>query len=446
VTGNGRRKQPPATAAGRETDWVASHTHETRDATPALGTPAEPASWRPGDADEDVALARPAFGDARWSYLFGGDTRYAADAADRDAVAEAARRMRGGELPHHIQGPVIHAPVWTWEVPLYFWLGGVAAGASFVALACDLAGDHRSAQTARRVAIAAVVPAPPLLVADLGRPGRFLNMLRVFKPRSAMNAGAWCLVSFSAVEAAAVGADLAGRERAARSLGGAGAVLGGYLGSYTAVLLATTAVPLWARSRLLLGPIFVATATATGAAATRLALVASGLPSGHPTRNALGTVETGAMATELVLSTLNKRRLGHLARALEEGRPGRLFRAAELAVGSGLALRFARRRLGPRAHHVASVLYLAGGLAFRYAWIEAGKASARDDEAVARMARGQATVEDRVAGDTARHEVSRPRRARPAGPLARGYPEAVRRASLMLESLRPGQGGGRAIL
>src|SRR3712207_8061149 len=118
------------------------------------------------------------------------------------------------------------------------------------------------------------MPSPPLLIMDLGRPERFVNMLRIFKPRSPMSMGAWCLSLFGGLLSGAVGADLLGRKREARVLGGATAVTGGYLGSYTGVLLATTAVPLWARSRLFLGPIFVATATATGAAATRLALVA----------------------------------------------------------------------------------------------------------------------------------------------------------------------------
>jgi hypothetical protein len=146
-------------------------------------------------------------------------------------------------------------------------------------------------------------------------------------------------------------------------------------------------VPVWGRSRLFLGPIFVSTATATGAAATRLALVATGLPVGHPTRRALGTVETAAMAAELILSVINERRLGPLAGGLETGRPGTLFTAAKWAARTGLALRFARKPLGPGIHHVASALYLAAGLMFRYAWVGAGRHSARDDRAVAEMHR-----------------------------------------------------------
>ena len=350
-----------------------------RDATPAVGKPGEPAWWTRVAEEARVALAKRDFGDMRWSFVYGRETDY----AKAERASDAARQP---PAPDRVVGPMMKPPVWTWEVPLYFWFGGIAAGSSFVALACDLAGDHRSAATARKVALAAVLPSPPLLISDLGRPARFANMLRVFKPRSPMNMGAWCLTAFGAVGSAAVAADLAGLRPAARRLGAANAVLGGYLGSYTGVLLAVTAVPLWARSRLFLGPIFVSTATATGAAACRLVLVASGLPPGHRTRTALGTVETGAIVVELLLSSINERRLGALAEPLERGRAGVLFRAAKWGVRAGVSLRLLRRH-GVGVHHAASAIYLLAGLAFRYAWVEAGKASARDDEAVAKVAR-----------------------------------------------------------
>jgi formate-dependent nitrite reductase membrane component NrfD len=361
--------------------------------TPALGIPGEPGRWRRALEGARVKLHAPGWRDAGWSYLYGADTGYAtAEPPPAAQVQDAARRARTGPPPDTVQGPVMKAPVWTWEVPVYFWTGGIAAGSSFVALACDLAGDHQSARIARLVALGALGPSPPLLIMDLGRPERFANMLRVFKPRSPMSMGAWALSAFGGLAAAAVGADLVGREREARALGAANAVVGGYLGSYTGVLLASTAVPLWARSRLFLGPIFVATATATGSAATRLVLVATGLPVGHPTREALGRVETGAMAAEFALSTINEQRLGRLAHALEDGRPGRFFRAAKWLVRGGLTLRLVRRRAGPAAHHVASVAYLAAGLCFRFAWVTAGPQSARDDEAVARAARAHVRV------------------------------------------------------
>ena len=212
-------------------------------------------------------------------------------------------------------------PVWTWEVPLYFWFGGIAAGSSFVALACDLAGDERSARVARKVALGALGPSPALLITDLGRPARFYNMLRDLQAALADVMGAWCLPRSAPLGAARGARRPARAPRAtARALGAANAVVGGYLGSYTGVLLAATAVPVWARSRMFLGPIFVSTATATGAAATRLALVGRRPARGPPdARRARAASRPARSATELALSTVNERRLGRVGDALVRG-------------------------------------------------------------------------------------------------------------------------------
>ncbi len=426
--------EPPHTARGRATDWVADHDTETRDIRPALGTHGEPGPWTAAEPGAPVGLARPGFGDAQWSFLYKArDTGYAAAQPAPGQIAAANRRMRSAPVPE-IHGPFIHAPVWSWQVPLYFWFGGMASGSAFAALGCDAAGDHRSAAIARKAALGAVAPAPLLLIGDLGRPERFLNMMRIFKPRSPMNMGAWCLVAFSGTSALAVGCDLAGRPRAARALGALTSLLGSYLGSYTGVLLACTAVPVWARSRVILGPAFVATATATGAAATRLVLVASGLPHEHPTRRALGTLETASMLSELSLSVVGERRLGDAAEALRRGPPGVFFRAAKSLVVLGLSLRLVARRTGAREHDIASVVYLAGGLAFRFAWVYAGRGSAADDAAVAAMGRGRRALHDdreeprepRVLSDS-RSPLPLPDTAR------RAYGEAVRRVSLAIE-------------
>lgn len=382
---------------------------EGRDMTPAVGHRGGPAEWKRGVEDAPVALHHDDFREARWSFLYDKATRYARrGAAANGSVADAARRMRGGDgVPVAVQGPVINAAVWTWQVPLYFWFGGMATGSSFVALACDAAGDHRSARIARMVTAGAILPGSPLLVMDLGRPERFLHMLRIFKPRSPMSMGAWCLSAFSAASTGAVAADLAsergavkrlprrarraakllGRPWLARLLGAQTAVLGTYLGSYTGVLLAATAVPVWNRSRLFLPPIFICTAMATGAAANRLVLAAAGVPAGHPTRRALGSVETAAMLAELGLSELNERRLGSLGDALEEGEPGRLFNLARGGVLAGLVLRLLGARGGSAPQHASSGLFMAAAMAYRFAWVGAGRASAGDDEAVARTAR-----------------------------------------------------------
>ena len=426
--------EPPSTAHGRATEWVADHDTESRDIRPALGTHGGPATWIAAEPGAPVALARRGFGDARWSFLYKSrDTGYAATEPAPGQIAEANRRMRNAPVSD-VHGPFIHAPVWSWEVAAYFWFGGMASGSAFVALACDAAGDHRSAAIARKVVLGAIAPAPVLLIADLGRPERFLNMMRIFKPRSPMNTGAWCLVAFSGSGALAVAADLVGRAKAARALGALTSLFGSYLGSYTGVLLACTAVPVWARSRTILGPAFVATATATGAAATRLVLVASGLPHSHPTRRALGTIETASMLTELSISTLGERQLGDAAEALRGGRPGIYFRAAKSLVGVGIALRLVARRTGPREHDLASVMYLAAGLAFRLAWVSAGKPSAQDDAAVAAMGRGRPALHDDREAPRPRRALSAQRSPLPLPDAARrAYGEAVRRASLAIE-------------
>jgi formate-dependent nitrite reductase membrane component NrfD len=409
---------------------------EDRDITPALGTRGGPGPWTAAEPGAPVELARPDFGDAEWSYLYKTrDTDYAGAAPAPDLVAEANRRMRGAPVSE-VNGPFLHAPVWSGMVATYFWFGGMASGSAFVSLACDAAGDHRSAAVARKVALGAVAPAPALLIADLGRPERFLNMMRIFKPRSPMNTGAWCLIAFSGSGALAVGCDLIGRPRAARSLGALTSLFGSYLGSYTGVLLACTAVPLWSGSRTILGPAFVATATATGAAASRLVLVASGLPDGHPTRRALGTIETASMLTELAISAVGERRLGEAAQALDRGRPGLYFRAAKGLVALGISLRLVARRTGPREHELASFMYLAAGLLFRFAWVSAGEASAEDDKLVAAMARDRQGPHDGPARPWQKRALSvrRSPLPMPSG-LHRAYGEAIRRTSLVIERL-----------
>jgi hypothetical protein len=360
-----------------------------RNMAAAVGEEGGPASWRPEVAGAPVALHQTQWRDAEWSLLYSHDTQYATAARPEPDFIEAAnRRGRGGEMPEVVQGPMLQAAPWSWEVPLYFWFGGMAAGSSFIALACDLAGDERSARIARWVSLAGLVPCPPLLIADLGRPERFHHMLRIFKPRSPMSTGSWCLSAFGGLLVGAVGADLFGRRRTARGLGAATAVAGTYLGSYTGVLLASTAVPVWGRSRSFLGPIFISTATLTGAGATRLALVASGLTADDPTRGALVRIENAAMASELILRAINRRGLGELAKQLDEGDGAAWFRRAEWLGRAGLATRVVRwpRRL---AEHVGSVCFMAAALCYRMGWVMAGRSSAADATAAARVARAR---------------------------------------------------------
>jgi Polysulphide reductase, NrfD len=360
---------------------------QKRDMTAAVGEEGGPASWRPETAGAPVAFHQADWRDAEWSSIYRLGTEYAAtESPDPELIAQANLRGRRGAMPDTIQGPMLHGPVWSLEVPLYFWFGGMAAGSAFVAVACDLTGDARSARIARAVSLAALAPCPPLLIMDLGRPERFHYMLRIFKLRSPMSTGSWCLSAFGGLLAGAIGADLLGWRKTAKAMGAATAVAGTYLGSYTGVLLAATAVPVWGRSRSFLGPIFVSTATLTGASATRLTLSATGLKADHPTRIALARIENAAMASELLLSAINRQRLGDLEAHLDEGGGSAWFRRATWLGRAALATRLVRkpRRL---AEHAGSVCFMGAALCYRMAWVMTGKSSAEDAEAVARSAR-----------------------------------------------------------
>ena len=140
------------------------------------------------------------------------------------------------------------------------------------------------------------------------------------------------------------------------------------------------------------------------------------------------------MLTELSLSAIGERRLGDAAEALRRGRPGVLFRAAKSLVGLGISLRLVARCTGPREHDLASVMYLAGGLAFRYAWVYAGKTSAADDAAVAAMDRGRGTLHDDREEPRDQRTISAGRPPLPLPDAARrAYGEAIRRISLAIE-------------
>ncbi len=307
------------------------------------------------------------------------DSRDLAGTSAGPTTGRVARR--GRELPGYYGMPVVKPPVWTWEVPLYFFVGGLS-GMSAVIGAASLAldDDEELARAALWIAAAGTPVSTGLLIADLGRPARFLNMLRVFKWRSPMSVGAWVLVAFGAcvVPAAALAeprlkalprgapASLRRAALAATATGSAG--LGAVLATYTGVLIGATAIPAWLTHRRLL-PVHFGTA-GLGSAAALLELLGLGRPALHALGFLTAAAETGvAAATEVA-------RKGAADRAVREGRSGTLLRAAGLLAGPvALGLRaFGFRRL-------AGASFLAGALASRYGWMEAGRASGKDPDA-----------------------------------------------------------------
>lgn len=307
--------------------------------------------------------------------------------------AEGAR-IAGGPIPPSVGAatdarsltgyfgqPVVKPPVWTWQVGLYLFAGGLAGMAAVIAFAGALTAQPREfVMTALWVAFAGAVISPVLLTWDLGHPQRFLAMLRVFKRRSAMSVGVWTLVAFGGFAALALllgeraGALLeAGVPAAPLSalfvifLLGA-AVTGLVLATYTGVLLGATAIPAWfVHSRLL--PIHFGV-IALGSAAAMLELLGFRPSALHVIGLATAAAETG------VGIWIEVWRHGAVDRALREGLPGFLLRAAGLFAGPvSLLLRFGGWTFA------AAVCFLAAGLVSRYGWLAAGRASGRDPEA-----------------------------------------------------------------
>jgi formate-dependent nitrite reductase membrane component NrfD len=297
--------------------------------------------------------------------------------------------------PSYFGVPAIKKPEWSWFVPAYFFFGGTASGAYISATLADILGrpsDRPYIAAGRFIALLGVLASLPLLVADLGRPERFLNMLRVFKPRSMMSTGSWALTAFGGFAGLAVAVEalraLSFRWPVLRMLvwplrvvSWFGLLPAMYVGSYTGVLLSATNVPLWAGNRFLMGPLFLSSAMSCGLAATSLVarLIGPRSPSGE---RRFALAEQRVLTTELAITAASALMLRGLSRPLLIGRWSRLYQLGSL--GAGLAGPLLLDRLGMRGGFwsaVSSVLVLIGGASTRFAITEAGKASADDPHA-----------------------------------------------------------------
>lgn len=279
--------------------------------------------------------------------------------------------------------PFLKPPVWTWEVPLYFWIGGAAGMSALVALG-SLAGSASLDVTRAGIWLAGIgaLVSPLLLILDLGRPRRFLNMLRVLKPRSAMSVGVWTLVVFgNASGAAFVLFESFGflqhelelpKELLSTTLFGAmllSGVSGALLATYTGVLLGATAIPAWSSHAKLL-PLHFATAS-LGTAAALLEIFG-------PSASALQAIGLVAAVVEtLLFVVLEAGRRGAVDRVLREGPSGHRIRIASVLMGP-LPLIF--YLLG--TSFLPAALFALGALLSRFAWVAAGRASAADPTAV----------------------------------------------------------------
>ena len=280
--------------------------------------------------------------------------------------------MTGGEPVSGYYGrPVLKPPVWKPVIALYFFTGGAAGASSTLAFAAELAGNRRLARSALLASVAGVAISGPLLVVDLGRPARFLNMLRVAKPTSPMSVGSWILTAFApASMVAATSAVTGGLPRAGKVAAATAAALGPAVATYTAVLVADTAIPAWHDAHRELPYLFAASAAAS-AAGTAMAFTP--VADAGPARR---LAVTGAVL-ELGAFRAMKSRLGDVAGPYRDGQAGRLAHAAEAcsAAGALLVLAAGRRRA---VAVVAGSLLCAGSLLTRFSVFRAGFESAAD--------------------------------------------------------------------
>jgi hypothetical protein len=267
--------------------------------------------------------------------------------------------------------PVIKEPVWTPEIPAYFYVGGLAGASAGLALLSELRGEDALAHRAWLVAVGGSVVSPALLISDLGMSSRFLNMLRMFKVTSPMSVGSWILAGFGTATApAAVHSLTGGRLGAAgRAAQVASALLGLPLSSYTGALIANTAVPAWHEARLELPFLFTAGAAASaGAACTMLS----------PVREAQAArrLAVGGGVAEVAIALAMERRLD--ARGVGGGYHDvtGLNRAATARTLVGAAVIAARGGSSRAAAVSGGVLVTAGAIAERWTVFRAGRRSA----------------------------------------------------------------------
>ena len=323
-----------------------------------------------------------------------------------DLVAATMQRGDGGfgrEQQTYYDHPILRKAHWKWEIVLYFFTGGAAAAGSALAALAERGGDPDDAalvRNGRYTALAGAALSGVLLVLDLGRPERFLNMLRIAKLKSPMSVGVYALSTFStnaglrALEQLHADGVLpfgppAWIAKPLRALTGAPSTA--LMASYTGVLLSATAIPVWYTGRRHLPAVFACSAASTGAALQSLLLAIFG---GSPrTAKKLETIELIASLAELAIMLDWERRAGDAGTPLFTGKRGSKLKTFTHGLGIALPallnLGSVLSRKTPKKHHrvrtlLTSALVLYGGYVLRESVVYAGRDSADDPRAYLR--------------------------------------------------------------
>jgi formate-dependent nitrite reductase membrane component NrfD len=302
---------------------------------------------------------------------------------------------------------IIKTPTWkTPDVPLYLFLGGLAGSSAVLAEGAALTGNASLERTTRLVAASGAGLGTIFLVHDLGRPMRFLNMLRVFKVTSPLSVGSFILAPFASLASAAAASQVTGKlPRLGRLAGVGAAIFGPPLVTYTGALLANTAVPAWHEAHRELPFVFAGSGASAAGGMAMLLIPAAGNP---PARH----LAIAGAGVELVAAELLKRRLGMLAEPYEQGRSGRLMKTATRITAAAAVV----STIGRRSRVVSAVCgaaYLVASATTRFGVFEAGLVSARDPKYVVipqreRLAARKAGTPAGETGDHAGHEQTTP--------------------------------------
>jgi formate-dependent nitrite reductase membrane component NrfD len=296
------------------------------------------------------------------------------------------RRRRGGEQPmvpdaeftSYYGRPVVKEVVWTVpDIGGYLFLGGLAGASSVLAAGAQQSGYGELARVAKVAALGAISLSAVALVHDLGRPRRFVNMLRVFKPTSPMSVGSWLLAAYGPVAGAAAVSEMTGiLPKAGRAATLGAAVLGPGIATYTAALICDTAVPAWHEGYREMPYVFAGSAAS---AAGGLGLLATHPDHANPARElaVLGAAVELIAKRQLLARLAGGSSEQSLAEPYETGTTGAVLRLAEFLTAGGLAgAVLGRRRRLVSALSGASLV--AASALTRFGIFKAGMASARD--------------------------------------------------------------------
>jgi len=291
------------------------------------------------------------------------------------------RRGRGGEelmvpdvtFASYYGRPILQKPKWeTLDIAGYLFLGGLAGSSSVLAAGAEATGRPALARACKVGSLVAIAGSAVALVHDLGRPERFVNMLRTIKPSSPMSVGSWILATYGPAAGVAAVTNVTGWfPRIGRLATIGAAVVGPAVAAYTAPLVADTAVPTWHAGHRELPFLFVSSgATAAGG----LGMLAAPVAQAGPARRAalVGGV------TEVALTRYMERRMGLPGETLRQGRAGQLMRAAELLSLGGAVVGGLGGRRWRAAAVVGGLAALAGSACTRFGIFEAGVASTQD--------------------------------------------------------------------